>query len=224
MMKAEIMMVFLALLLIPAHIMAEEAETPEDSLQTLVATNCCLDYQEVCLEVACHEACTDWGNRCRTDCGQRCQWNCLEWGYGCYECCELLNESECEMGEDGSLNCLNGSSAANCTECCDDYECVGGWNQTCTDSCMTECDKICLVKGQVCECTKKAWRCDRWGPCYVPEGRIAGGLNASGEEDAAEAVYAEGNQSAEVSNETVILEPPDLLDENGGYPADAASE
>ena len=35
MMKAEIVMVFLALLLIPAHIMAEEAETPEEMVESL---------------------------------------------------------------------------------------------------------------------------------------------------------------------------------------------
>jgi len=223
MMNAKIVMAFLVMLFIPALVMAEDVQIPGDSPLALVATNCCLDYQEVCLEVTCHEKCMDWGNRCRTDCGEYCQWNCSEWGYGCYECCDLLADVECESDEEGPFNCLNRFSASNCTECCDEYECIGGWNQTCEDKCMTECDEVCLVKGEVCECTKKAWKCNRWGPCYVPEERITGGLNATYPEDALETVLEE-NQSSEVSNDTTDLEPPNVADGNDGSPADIVPE
>lgn len=210
-MRSEILMAILAMLFIPALAIAEDAETPEDSGQALVATECCLDYQEVCIAVTCHEECMDWGKRCLTDCGERCQWNCSEWGYGCYECCELLAEVECESDEEGPSNCLNRFSATNCTECCDEYECIGGWNQTCEDKCVTECHDVCLVRGEVCECAEKAWRCNRWGPCRVPEERVARGLNDTEPEDALETALEE-NGPSEVSNDTTELEPPNISD------------
>ncbi|GEM_PF-660132 len=149
----------------------------EEPIPVWVAMNCCLEYEESCAEKACGPACFEWGNRCAIDCRERCQWECGEWGYGCYECCDLLSEVECQYDDEGSFDCEDRYSSCNCSECCDESECIGGWNETCQTECVERCSDICLVEGEFCECTSRVWTCKRWGPCMVKVAAV--GLNLS---------------------------------------------